>query len=445
MGFEVVSDMPSDALKELLHDLIRFEQFAEPYLPGSPTQTQAPMTMLIFSSHQKFQRYFGTGRVAGFMQPSLTTSTLVIAPHRGNRRLQETARHEYAHYLLRNRLDVSLPVWFDEGLAQLLSNIEVDGETVAIGALPSQRMQSLYSADNLRSLNIRQMLNADDLSAWSASRMNQFYAYAWLLTHYLLFDSEERTTQLQQFLLEREGPLADYLGYSNASLERRLKRYSDRRAIVRQEHYPAAPPLALSPQCLSAEDRDLTIAAALIDHSPINARELLDPYLQAAPDDSRILVLASRAEAALGEEARSLALAERALAATPDDATVLTNYGNRMTDGCLLRRSDECREIWRDALPYYQQALSIDLGRFDAVFGVGLAYLHSGRPGEAVNYLKVVYSRAPWAVPVNFYLGDSYRIIGDSRAELYLRNASHWSQHALWRALATMALDELSG
>jgi len=57
-----------------------------------------------------------------------------------------------------------------------------------------------------------------------------------------------------------------------------------------------------------------------------------------------------------------------------------------------------------------------------------------------VNYLKVAYARAPWAAVINYYLGESYRLMGDSRATIYLENARNWAVEDIWRLLAEESL-----
>ena len=443
MGFEVISDLEPAALSEVLDDLRRFDTWAAAYLPGTASEVKVPMRMLVFSSHKAFRRYFGSDNFVGFLQPSLATSTVVIAPHRGNRLLLKTARHEYSHYLLRNRLDVSLPMWFDEGLASLLSNIDVRDDQVTLGRLPIRTMQTLTADTRKLQLSIAQMLEADYLLGWSRARINQFYDWSWLLTHYLMMNGPTLKTALDTYLEERASPLIEYLDYSNTRLERRLSRYVRSKPATLTQPYPTANPSTLEPHCLSDLERDLALAAAVVEHNPTTALKLIETHQPNHPQEPRLLVLLSRAHSELGDQSLATQIAQRAQRLAPDNAEVLVNLGNRLTSNCLLRRGSECRDAWRTALPLYRQALELDVERFDAVFGIGLAYLHGGRAGEAVNYLKVVYARAPWAVPVNFYLGESYRIIGDSRARLYLNNAYNWAQSPIWRQLTESALAEL--
>jgi tetratricopeptide (TPR) repeat protein len=106
-------------------------------------------------------------------------------------------------------------------------------------------------------------------------------------------------------------------------------------------------------------------------------------------------------------------------------------------------RGAGCAEKWRRAVKLFRSGIRQDPQRFDAVLGLGLSYLHSGRPGDARNYLRIAYQKAPWAPHINFYLGESYRLIGDRRAVVHLTNARNWSTQKIWRSLAEAALDEL--
>ena len=107
---------------------------------------------------------------------------------------------------------------------------------------------------------------------------------------------------------------------------------------------------------------------------------------------------------------------------------------------CLFRRAEDCARHWREATTMYRTALRLDSERYDAVFGLGVSYLHTGRAGDGVNYLRVAYQHAPWAYSVNFFLGEGYRIIGDTRATTHLLNARNWSPEAAWRGAAEEAL-----
>jgi predicted Zn-dependent protease len=110
----------------------------------------------------------------------------------------------------------------------------------------------------------------------------------------------------------------------------------------------------------------------------------------------------------------------------------------------VLEISEECRARWQESVPLLRASLRRDPERQDAIFTLGLAYLYSGRPGDALNYLRIAHQRQPWAAHVNFYLGETYRLVGDVRAREHLIRARQWSSTEIWRRLAEAGLDLLA-
>jgi hypothetical protein len=187
--FQLVSDLPETEQRELLQKLLRLEQIAEPFMPGEPVSRSDPLKLVVFQDRKDFLALTGKRKFAGYMQPSLQTNRLLIGPIRGD--LDETTLHEYAHYLLRSRGGVSLPLWFDEGLATLLGNTRLSQDTAVIGSMPAERLERRLDR-NAEFLSPQQRLNrtleASDLQTWRSERINEFYDLAWLLVHYLYFD-----------------------------------------------------------------------------------------------------------------------------------------------------------------------------------------------------------------------------------------------------------------
>jgi tetratricopeptide (TPR) repeat protein len=393
-----------------------------------------------------------TPKIAGFMQQSLTTNTLAIGPSRGNKNLHTTALHEYSHYLLRNRLDIALPLWFDEGLASFLSAIEFQTATVEIGTLPRGRMKSLSrlnrgQAERLQITNspsakvsLRQVLQADSVLHWSAPRLAAFYDWSWLITHYLLVGIDDKPDTLREYLATGHVALVDYLGMSYQDFHKVLNRHARKRTPSRVVERPASAGSGYTYRCLDAQARDYQLSLVTLLYNPQGATELLEPHLAANPDSIKLLVAMADAQARLDNPTAARRLLQHARELAPADVDVTVALANLATGKCLFEQHDDCPGIWRDAVALYREAVAADPARLDAVVGLGLSYLHSSRPGEAVNYLRVVYGAMPWSVQVNFYLGESYRLIGDRRAKIYLTNARNWAQNEIWRRLAEVAL-----
>jgi tetratricopeptide (TPR) repeat protein len=438
--FHLLSDLGEVEQRNLLQRLRWLQPVAEPYLPGRPKASLAPLKIIVFSRRSDFRRMTGKRKFAGFMQPSLRTDRLLVGPIRGD--LTETLQHEYVHYLLRNRLDVSLPMWFDEGLASILGTVEMDKEAL-VGELPTERMRGRLdpSADQdpARTM-LAKTLSATEVASWPQHRIDGFYDWSWLLTHYLTLGPEAEQADLPAYLGTRSQSLTEHLGVSEATLLRGLGRYLRGPLEVRRVPLPEADPSASSFECLGTYERDLELARAILIQNPKMARTLLSAHLSDHPDDVGLLVTRARIEQAADRLDAARVLAVRAEALAPASANVTILQADLTVHGCLLPLDENCPRRWQQAAPRYRAALKRDADRLDAVLSLGIAYLYSGRPGEAVNYFRVAYGRMPWAAVANYYLGESYRQIGDTRAFGYLSNARNWASLPVWRMLAEESL-----
>ena len=76
---------------------------------------------------------------------------------------------------------------------------------------------------------------------------------------------------------------------------------------------------------------------------------------------------------------------------------------------------------------------------------LGVVYVHTGKPGDAINYLLVAHRLAPWAPRINYYLGEAYRLSGkEALARLHLKKTYHWDASEDWRKRARISLSLLS-
>src|SRR5690606_15891069 len=113
--------------------------------------------------------------------------------------LYPAAVHEYMHLLIRHS-GLKLPVWFNEGLAEVHSTMKPHGGQILIGAPPAGRAfvlmkQRWFPATAL--FNIRH----DSAEFNETDRTGVFYSQSWLLTHMLML-SEAYGREFAKFVVE---------------------------------------------------------------------------------------------------------------------------------------------------------------------------------------------------------------------------------------------------
>jgi hypothetical protein len=168
--------------QRLLRDLERFRAVLDADNP--PLGPDFGVRIVAFSSHAEYARYAPDPSSAGYFLPGHHRDYIVLQDldleHRS------VALHEYAHFT-ESRRGVALPLWLDEGLAEVYSTLkEKDGLTV-VGAVAAARLATLRTSGlaDLRSLFAGSQSKLEYPT--DPARLALFYAQSWALVHMLKF------------------------------------------------------------------------------------------------------------------------------------------------------------------------------------------------------------------------------------------------------------------
>lgn len=267
--------------------------------------------------------------------------------------------HEYVHLL--NRLNFPrLPVWLNEGLAEVYAGAVGDAATAERRPLDEPHLRALGRGPRLP---LTTLLTVDHASPHyrEAGKALRFYAESWALTHLLLVGSDARRGQLDAFiaLLARGVPDLEAARQSFADLgrlEQELAEYTRRPAFR-----SIAVPAPAGPEASSFAARELAPAEVLAvrgdfllhTHRPAEARAALLEALQADPR------LAAAQEAlghlALLEDKRSEALRRFRQAVETGSRSYLSHYYAAM----LLAEQAGDAEHARLAEEYLERAVAL--------------------------------------------------------------------------------------
>lgn len=138
------------------------------------------------------------------------------------------AVHEFVHLLVRHS-GLKLPVWLNEGLAELYSTIEDRDHKVLVGQLPPYHL-GLLNSKQLLPLNTLLTVTHDSPHYNERDKASIFYAQSWALTHMLSLDKRygDNFPKLMK-ACEREAPTAATLeavfGKPIVTIEKDLEKY----------------------------------------------------------------------------------------------------------------------------------------------------------------------------------------------------------------------------
>lgn len=203
--FQVVTDARAGDARRTALRLERFRAVVAQLFPDAPGDDATPVTVLLFRNGRSMRPFLPLHEgkpetVAGLFLSGHDRHYMIIDATAGAAGYG-TALHEYVHLL--NARGGAVPLWMNEGLAELYGNAGIDGDRVLIGAPVLEHLRTM--ADGSRLLPVREVLEADAQSPHYHEQDTRgfFYAQSWALVHYLLLGSSGHPRPLRAYMGER--------------------------------------------------------------------------------------------------------------------------------------------------------------------------------------------------------------------------------------------------
>ncbi len=397
-------------------------------LQGSST------TIVLFRNSREFVREFKLSKFIGIMQPSFQEHKLLLAANVRRKNYMHVPFHEYAHYIIRSRLERPAPRWLEEGLAQYFSTLKLVGANHAsVGAIDRRRV--LVSFLETKHNNWEDILDFDIIHS-DAEDLRLQYDAAWALVHYLVHgipaNDEEHPFDRINMLLERtnsgENAISAYMSIAQKderALDNALYDYLTVDQPEIRFEFEGAGIAVQENDCLDLVGRYMLLANSLAEFNIDRAHYILARLNRLRPNN--YAVLAALSEVTRSDAQLSKGYADLAYRLNPNAAETNVTKASALIRLCVELQDSSCNSLLDEAQQLYRRALQIDHLRVDAAFGLGILYLNEGRAGDAKNYLRVAHRHAPWSARVNFHLGETYRQLGDfEEASIYMKIAKHW-------------------
>ncbi|HTA42058.1 MAG TPA: hypothetical protein VK789_06405 [Bryobacteraceae bacterium] len=177
-GFELYTTGGDKKGKDTLR---HFEQVREFFQKASPVHAppDSPVRIVEFATEEQYRPYRPTSSASAYFFESSSRDYIVL----GNEASYPTAIHEYMHLMVRHS-GLKIPLWLNEGWADVYSTLRPMGKETAVGDLPEGRLQALTSG---KWLSFAELTSTDRNSPnyHEASRAGIFYAESWALAHML--------------------------------------------------------------------------------------------------------------------------------------------------------------------------------------------------------------------------------------------------------------------
>lgn len=212
INFKLISNADGKTIQSIAADLERFNFYLpviEPEL--SINNHSPPLTIYLFRDRQSFSYINHCEICTGFFvqTPYQNYIAVNLEDYDNNPNLLNDARrylyHEYVHYAIRNSINRRhYPLWYEEGLAELLSTFLYNSKVLRIGVM----REDMWLIDFDQPFPVKTMFKSDSVPE-NSREAARYYNYALILYRYFM-GSEDNRAQLQKFVnLRNQGYAVD--------------------------------------------------------------------------------------------------------------------------------------------------------------------------------------------------------------------------------------------
>jgi uncharacterized protein DUF1570 len=182
---------------------VMYDEYSRRLSDFTPRQNQKLFDVYLYQHrddylHYTSNRFVNTGGI--FISGKALAAFL---QGQGRDALRRTLQHEAFHQFAWNTIGPNLPVWLNEGLAQVFEEGIYDGRQFQIGQAPPRRIRQLQSdLDHHRLFEFRGFMAMTD-EQWAKNLSDKDrgaaqYNQAWAMAHFLIFaTSDLASTQAQ--------------------------------------------------------------------------------------------------------------------------------------------------------------------------------------------------------------------------------------------------------
>jgi hypothetical protein len=231
-GFPVMGDVSDRKLQHAADQVAMFRTVVGRFILAGNGGQDLPIRVYAVSEDVWKQYLRPREGVVGYFVPSPFGADIVIDADQDLDQSGATVYHEYTHFFVHSNDKFPYPVWFSEGLAEMMGSLHAGKGKLYAGSLPEGGW--LYLTDGSW-IPFSKVLSAtlDSPEYIEHKAAPQFYAESLLLTHYMIIGGPpEQRARLNMFLqklvverLDADAATRAALGITLAQLEQNVRGY----------------------------------------------------------------------------------------------------------------------------------------------------------------------------------------------------------------------------
>ena len=180
-NFQLYSTADETEARETLETFEQTRDFFLRVRVATPVSA-LPVTLVTFGTAKEYKPYEFRSFTPAYFISDEQRDYVVMSALADDR--NRAAIHEYVHLVVRHS-GLQLPVWFNEGIADVYSTMKVRDGKIIVGASPKDRTYSLTTGKWLR-LPALVAVDTKSPEYTEGNRATVFYAQSWLLVHMLM-------------------------------------------------------------------------------------------------------------------------------------------------------------------------------------------------------------------------------------------------------------------
>lgn len=281
-------------------ELEQFRRGLQAIFP-TPAERLRPVTVVLFKNDRAMEPFVPLengrpARIGGFFVRANDVNTIMVSLARNVGDTRHVILHEAVHWHLSAREGV-LPLWLDEGLAEVFATFEVpDARSYAFGAALEAHV-GLLRREKLLPLPSLMTIGRESLLYNEGERTGIFYAQAWAFAHFLFYGEKspgraavQRYLELLTVVHSPDEAFLSAFGADYATLEQQLRRYVAGGSYNKHVYTRATDDIARVLKVSAATTADLELARGSLllgTRAPDDAEPYLGRAAELAPADPR--------------------------------------------------------------------------------------------------------------------------------------------------------------